>query len=664
MKLITYLLFFFASLRMNSAQSLYYVGDEAQDTLPLKWTTGINVVYDINVVPRAKKQQGDFSLFLPKQVTITSNPPATFDSFRWAEENEVINQEIDWASYSSMSGNHSITVDNISVVGGNGSTRPWQNSPQKDQATFIRIPEVPWITGKEQLIEIPIETDGEINVSNGYLHASFQAEIVQEWTTDITKLNLAGEDYDVYAKVIPSDSEITEVAVDSQKRVFLPVYYTSGGQQRANYYRIDTQGLGDNLSDTEMPPVITHQFPGKIVETTQRLVSTKCRLKVSANQSQNILLHRFYLYVGRQRAISNAEVIISTLYQMGDVASHHVAVDQIGDVLPTTGEIVFWRPSMAGSYIGTLVSGQEYGRAPIGNGVVRSLLINKHGIYSGVIQARGFPPLRIRGKFSATEATSISAEVVDGIATERGCRLAFMRMANGSFSIVAKCYFGGSNQFHCLAEKVLPKQKSLPKSHTLVMPVDQNAYGIGADATGIMTISSHSSVKFLMRFPGGKTIAQSTRITANGMVPLFFDQHQISLVGRLRYTPKRELGDWTGGLSYLEEGEDSGVILLSGVCVGHPFLGWKKAASSVTIHLEDENGVMTRLAGSYKNGKVFAEGLEIKLLPNGSLRGHFLTANRLKYPIMGVALSSQDIWTCHGNLNGMKKITVTGNLQQ
>ena len=34
-----------------SAQGLYYIGTEAQESIPLKWVVGANVIYDDNVSP-------------------------------------------------------------------------------------------------------------------------------------------------------------------------------------------------------------------------------------------------------------------------------------------------------------------------------------------------------------------------------------------------------------------------------------------------------------------------------------------------------------------------------------------------------------------------------------------------------------------------------------
>ncbi len=40
-----------ASISAASAQSLYYVGDEAQESIPLKWSVGMNAIYDSNMTP-------------------------------------------------------------------------------------------------------------------------------------------------------------------------------------------------------------------------------------------------------------------------------------------------------------------------------------------------------------------------------------------------------------------------------------------------------------------------------------------------------------------------------------------------------------------------------------------------------------------------------------
>ena len=47
-----------------SAQSLYYLGTEAQESIPLKWVVGANVIYDDNVSPG----------YGPKQSTVGVNP--------------------------------------------------------------------------------------------------------------------------------------------------------------------------------------------------------------------------------------------------------------------------------------------------------------------------------------------------------------------------------------------------------------------------------------------------------------------------------------------------------------------------------------------------------------------------------------------------------------
>lgn len=47
-----------------SAQGLYYVGSEAQESLPLKWVVGANVIYDDNVSPG----------YGPKESSVATNP--------------------------------------------------------------------------------------------------------------------------------------------------------------------------------------------------------------------------------------------------------------------------------------------------------------------------------------------------------------------------------------------------------------------------------------------------------------------------------------------------------------------------------------------------------------------------------------------------------------
>lgn len=44
-------IFSLLSVAAASAQGLYYVGDEAQESLPLKWVVGTSVIYDDNVAP-------------------------------------------------------------------------------------------------------------------------------------------------------------------------------------------------------------------------------------------------------------------------------------------------------------------------------------------------------------------------------------------------------------------------------------------------------------------------------------------------------------------------------------------------------------------------------------------------------------------------------------
>lgn len=57
---LKYILSSVATLGFACAQSLYYQGDEAQDSLPVKWTVGGNVIYDNNLIPIAQPGQPGF----------------------------------------------------------------------------------------------------------------------------------------------------------------------------------------------------------------------------------------------------------------------------------------------------------------------------------------------------------------------------------------------------------------------------------------------------------------------------------------------------------------------------------------------------------------------------------------------------------------------------
>ena len=54
----------------TSAQSLYYLGTEAQESIPLKWVVGVNVIYDDNVSPGSVNSKGVVS----KESSMGINP--------------------------------------------------------------------------------------------------------------------------------------------------------------------------------------------------------------------------------------------------------------------------------------------------------------------------------------------------------------------------------------------------------------------------------------------------------------------------------------------------------------------------------------------------------------------------------------------------------------
>lgn len=55
-------LFGLLSVASVSAQGLYYVGDEAQESLPLKWVVGTNLVWDDNVAPGVGPEEDSFAI--------------------------------------------------------------------------------------------------------------------------------------------------------------------------------------------------------------------------------------------------------------------------------------------------------------------------------------------------------------------------------------------------------------------------------------------------------------------------------------------------------------------------------------------------------------------------------------------------------------------------
>ncbi len=73
---INYLISTVATMGFACAQSLYYVGDEAQESLPLKWTVGSNVIYDNNIVPIGVKEEA-WSVNPYLQASMTNVSPQT-----------------------------------------------------------------------------------------------------------------------------------------------------------------------------------------------------------------------------------------------------------------------------------------------------------------------------------------------------------------------------------------------------------------------------------------------------------------------------------------------------------------------------------------------------------------------------------------------------------
>jgi hypothetical protein len=57
---IPHVLFGLLTIGSASAQGLYYVGDEAQESLPLKWVVGASVIYDDNVSPGFGQKEDSF----------------------------------------------------------------------------------------------------------------------------------------------------------------------------------------------------------------------------------------------------------------------------------------------------------------------------------------------------------------------------------------------------------------------------------------------------------------------------------------------------------------------------------------------------------------------------------------------------------------------------
>ena len=602
---------------------------------------------------------GDFSHQHHVEAPLPHDLVAGFDTFGLANRNAVINEEIDWSSYQSYGSVMTTFSGGFSYITIGGE---WPNPPSQAQATYLSIPEVAWISGDADVTEVPIETDGAFFTQQSSESDFVLPVIRQEWTTDVTKLVLGGVEYDVYANVIPSATEFTDVSVDAAGHVYVASEFRAPIQTQPTYYRIDTEGLGQRFTAAELPTVTTHRVPAKVVETRQRLLSTKLFLQASAHESQQIRVRNLRFDINSYLQDSSETLQKVSVFQLGKAPAHGVAVDQLGDLLPVSGEIVPWDPSMAGTYVGTLVAGSEFiPRAPMGYGVIQSLTIGRNGQYSGVIQIGSGKSLRVRGKFSASSASSVSVELVRRGIPDHGARLSFMRMADGSVSLVARCYFGRDGSYYALGEKVLLGPSPLLGKHTLVIPNDQTANGISADVTGLMTIAKNSTAKILFRIPDGKAISLSTKVSAQGMVPILYSAGEINFVGRLRHAEGRALGDWTGGLKYSDRRMKYDPKYIDGICVGHRFDGWNPSSSSVTVHLEAQDGSVTSIAAAYSNGIVKAASIELKVNPDGSVRGNLQDGGKT-FAITGVALTSQNIWTCSSSAEGMKKITVTGNL--
>jgi hypothetical protein len=83
---LKYLFSSVATLGLACAQSLYYQGDEAQESLPLKWTVGSNIIYDNNLVPVVPEGKPGFeesavSVNPYAQVSLTNVSPQTTLNF-------------------------------------------------------------------------------------------------------------------------------------------------------------------------------------------------------------------------------------------------------------------------------------------------------------------------------------------------------------------------------------------------------------------------------------------------------------------------------------------------------------------------------------------------------------------------------------------------------
>ncbi len=65
-----------------SADGLYYVGAEAQESIPLKWVLGLDAIYDDNVTPTSSDKDSAFSLNPYVGLSLVSiSPQTTFDVY-------------------------------------------------------------------------------------------------------------------------------------------------------------------------------------------------------------------------------------------------------------------------------------------------------------------------------------------------------------------------------------------------------------------------------------------------------------------------------------------------------------------------------------------------------------------------------------------------------
>jgi hypothetical protein len=100
-----------AAISAASAQSLYYVGDEAQESIPLKWSVGMTAIYDSNMTPGTQSGQPGFeddawSLNPYAAATFTSiTPQTTIDLYARAGVNYYLtSSEIDGADDTTFNG--------------------------------------------------------------------------------------------------------------------------------------------------------------------------------------------------------------------------------------------------------------------------------------------------------------------------------------------------------------------------------------------------------------------------------------------------------------------------------------------------------------------------------------------------------------------------------